>query len=72
MLGERIRQARLQAGLTQVELASRCRLRQGHIARIETGNIHDLKGDTIRRLALALGVSSDWLLGITEGENAES
>jgi transcriptional regulator with XRE-family HTH domain len=65
-IGDRIRQARLKAGLTQVELAALCGLRQGHITRIETGDIGEIKAETLRRIALALQVSADWLLGITD------
>jgi transcriptional regulator with XRE-family HTH domain len=37
-------------------------LRQFHISRIESGDIKDVKGETLRRLARALRVSADFLL----------
>jgi len=70
MLGERIRQRRDELGLTQEQLATATGLKQFHISRIENGDIKDVKGDTLRRLALALRITSDFLLGIEQKKQA--
>jgi transcriptional regulator with XRE-family HTH domain len=62
MLGDRIRRRRDELGLTQAQLAVATGLRQFHISRIESGDIKDVKGETLRRLARALRVSADFLL----------
>jgi transcriptional regulator with XRE-family HTH domain len=64
MLGDLVRKRRRDLDLTQEQLAAATGLKQFHISRIEKGDIHDVKGDTLRRLALALHVTSDFLLGI--------
>ena len=65
--GKRIREARMEAGMSQEELAVRMQLaglQMGQIAvsRIETGKrlVPDFE---LPLLADALGVSTDWLLG---------
>jgi len=70
MLGEIIRQRRDELGLTQEQLATATGLKQFHISRIENGDIKDVKGDTLRRLALALRITSDFLLGIEQKKQA--
>ncbi len=69
MMGERIRDARTAAGMTQEQLAAAAGLKQFHISRIERGDIKDVLGDTLARLAKALNVSADYLLGLTEEES---
>ena len=71
MLGERVRHARLAAKMTQEQLAELSGLKQFHISRIENGDIKDIKGDTIVRLARALRVSTDYLLGMDEDTELE-
>ncbi len=66
MLGERIRKRRDELALTQEQLARATGLKQFHISRIERGDIKDVKGETLRRLARALRVSADFLLEIDE------
>jgi transcriptional regulator with XRE-family HTH domain len=62
MLGKRIRRRRRDLDLTQEQLAEMTGLKQFHISRIESGDIKDVKGDTLRRLARALRVTADFLL----------
>jgi transcriptional regulator with XRE-family HTH domain len=69
MLGDRILRRRRELNLTQAEVAEKTGLKQFHISRIESGDIKDVKGDTLRRLARALGVTTDYLLGM--GEDSE-
>lgn len=68
MLGERIRQARYDAAMSQQKLSDLTGLRQFHISRIEKGIIKDVMGTTIVRLSHALQVSTDYLLGVTDKE----
>jgi DNA-binding XRE family transcriptional regulator len=55
-VGERIRQKREEAGLTQMQLAEMTQLPQPHICRLEQGK-HAPTFTTIERLATALKVS---------------
>jgi transcriptional regulator with XRE-family HTH domain len=71
MLGDRVRQRRDELELTQEQLAAASGLKQFHISRIESGDIKDVKGETLRRLARALRVTSDFLLEIAEAEESE-
>lgn len=66
--GQRVREARVRAGLSQEELAARLQLTglqmgQMAISRIETGKrlVPDFE---LPLLAGALGVTVDWLLGV--------
>jgi transcriptional regulator with XRE-family HTH domain len=70
MLGEKIRRRRGELDLTQEQLAAATGLKQSHISRIEKGDIKDVEGDTLRRLALALRITSDFLLGIERKKQA--
>lgn len=59
-IGERIRQARKQAGLNQSELASRVGVSQPAVANWESG-VHDPRWVMLAKLADALSTSLDWL-----------
>ena len=54
-LGARLRQLRLEAGLTQAELARRTGIHRPNIARVEAGR-HTPSLETLSRLATAIGV----------------
>jgi transcriptional regulator with XRE-family HTH domain len=56
--------------MTQEQLATATGLKQFHISRIESGDIKDVKGDTLARLSKALRVTTDFLLGLEEPEDA--
>jgi transcriptional regulator with XRE-family HTH domain len=62
LLGERIAQARLQAGLTQKQLAERLGTTQRVITYWEREAV-SLRADQLTQLTEALGVSADYLLG---------
>lgn len=62
-LGERIKKTRLSRGLTLNELAERIGKTEATIQRYESGNIKNLKNDTIEELANALNVSPAHLMG---------
>ena len=66
--GERLRSAREKAHLTQAELAGEVGIAQPQISRWEAGRT-PMAGDDLVRVARALGVSLDWLIGGDE-ENA--
>ena len=67
MLGVRLREARRAAGLAQIELAVAMGDRYDNtmISHVETGR-SGLVGDGLVSAARALGVSTDWLLGLTD------
>jgi transcriptional regulator with XRE-family HTH domain len=71
MLGDRVRSRRVKLDLTQEQVAAASGLKQFHISRIESGDIKDVKGDTLRRLARALGCTTDYLVGMHEDEDDE-
>jgi len=60
-LGKRIRELRLEAGLTQAELARRTGIHRPNIARVEAGR-HTPSLETIARLATAIGVPTTRVL----------
>lgn len=63
-IGERLKQQRQLRGLTQTALALRAHVSQGLVARIETGKVKDPASSITLRLARALGVTADWLIGM--------
>jgi len=63
-LAGRLRQARQHKGWSQVELSKRSKVHHMAISRLERGEKQDVTGATLRKLALALEVTSDWLLGL--------
>src|SRR5438045_1540682 len=63
--GDRLRELRQQKGLTQEELAERLGLGRRQIHRYERG-LSEPSGEVVSRIALELGVSSDYLLGLID------
>jgi transcriptional regulator with XRE-family HTH domain len=59
----RLKGARERQGLSQAELAQRADMQPSAIAHFE-GNRRKPSFENVRRLATALGVSSDYLLGV--------
>ena len=60
-LSDRIRQARLLAGLSQVELADRCGIGQPTLHKLESGKTKSMRETTLLRLANALGQTPEWI-----------
>lgn len=60
-LADRFTLARLQSGLNKSELARRINRDPSAVNHIENGRTKSLKGDTLTRVAAALGVSPFWL-----------
>lgn len=64
-LGERVRELRAKQGLNQKQLAEKAGITQATISRIESGLVHQLKSEALKRLALALATTVDYLIGKT-------
>ena len=62
---ERLRQIRLEKGLTQADLAEKISIKQATVSAYENGDALPYS-DTFSRLGQALGVSLDWLAGRTD------
>ena len=60
-LGSRIRQARTDRNMSQIELAEACGISVPYVSDIERGK-KCFSVDILLRIALALQVSTDWLL----------
>ena len=69
--GERIKEARLSAHLTQKHLAERVGVKFSAIHKYETGIVVNLKRETIDALAKALNVKPSWLLCLDDEESHE-
>jgi transcriptional regulator with XRE-family HTH domain len=61
-VGERIRAARVEKGLSQTDLASACSVREATVVRWET-NRHAPSGRYLANLAIALDRPMAWLIG---------
>jgi transcriptional regulator with XRE-family HTH domain len=66
-IGERIKSARCDAGLTQRDLATRLAISAGAVGQWETGKVPATS--RLAQLASVLDVSLDWLLGATRHSN---
>ena len=60
---ERLRMRRLMLRISQHQLATMIGQEQGYISRLEHGKVVRISILTLERLADALGVSTDYLLG---------
>ena len=65
IIGERINKARREANLNQKELSQRAKITEGSLSRYENG-IREPKSDAMIKLCKTLGISADYLLGITD------
>jgi transcriptional regulator with XRE-family HTH domain len=65
-LGERLKAVRRRLGMSQVELATRAGVAQDALERVECGKRHYLRSDDLGRLAEALDVPADEILGIRD------
>ena len=68
-LPERLRRARKERGLSQGRLAQRLGIQPAAVSHFETGH-RKPSFDTLRRLADALDVTTDYLLGCVAEPNA--
>ena len=67
--GKRLREARQRCGWSQIELGRRAGVHHMLISKLERGQNQDVKGETLRKLAYALGVTADLLLGMDATED---
>ena len=65
-LASRLRQVRRAKDQTQQQLGELAKINYTTISRIESGEAKHVYADTVRDLAEALGVSADYLLGLTD------
>jgi transcriptional regulator with XRE-family HTH domain len=66
-LGDKLQMLRLERGWSQRELARRAMVRAALLSQLERNLKRDTTGRVLRRLALVLHVSTDYLLGMYDG-----
>jgi len=66
-LGQRVRQLRAKRDWNQKQLAEASRITQATISRLEADQVTQLKSEALGRLAEALGVTVDYLVGRAKG-----
>lgn len=64
-MGERIKDLRIEAGLTLDELAERIGMKKANLSKYENGLIENMKRSTIEKLAYIFNVSEPYILGYT-------
>lgn len=65
-MGRRIRELRLDAGLTQEQLGEMVGLQKSAIAKYENGKTENMKRSVIQKMAEVLGVSPSYLMGFED------
>jgi transcriptional regulator with XRE-family HTH domain len=65
-IADRLRAVRKDRGWSQTELGRRAEVHPMLISRLEKHHKKDINGITLRKLAKALRVSSDYLLGLKD------
>jgi transcriptional regulator with XRE-family HTH domain len=65
-LGDRIKEQREKRHLTQMELAVKAGVNQALISRLESKVSASTNSEVLKRLAEALGCTTDWLVGMHE------
>lgn len=70
--GQQVKRLRLEAGLTQQQLAERVGVSVSAVRDWEARGAKENEADLYRRLARALGVSADVLLGLVEQPPADN
>ncbi len=65
-MGRRIRELRLDAGLTQEQLGDMVGLQKSAIAKYENGKTENMKRSVIQKMAEVLGVSPSYLMGFED------
>ena len=66
LLGKRIKEIRIAKGLEQKELAKIAGIGQSTFSEIEAGKRIGIRTDILVKIAKALNVSTDYLLGLTD------
>lgn len=65
-LQERVKECKKKKGWNQKQLADASGITQATISRIESGEVEQLKSEALKRLAEALDVTVDYLVGKTD------
>jgi transcriptional regulator with XRE-family HTH domain len=65
-IGDKIKSRRNELGFTLKEVADKLGVRDATVQRYESGNIKNLKQETISKLAEILNVKPEWLMGWTD------
>ena len=65
-VGSLIKQARLEKGFTQEELAERVGVKKSAVAKWENGRVSEIKRSNLKKLSEALGLNPNKLLGDIE------
>jgi transcriptional regulator with XRE-family HTH domain len=68
-LGDRIKRRRTALRLTQQELSERAQVRRVTIVELEVNRRATVNSDILRRLARALGCTTDYLVGLYADED---
>ena len=68
-IGERMKDLRVEKGLTRETLGQQTGLSRSALGNYESGNFKDISPFAITTLAQFYGVSTDYLLGVTELKN---
>lgn len=71
-IGEIIKQARTQKGMTQEELAEKVGVKKSAVAKWENGRVSEIKRSNLKNLADALGLNPNQLLDETEPNQYEN
>lgn len=69
-LGDRIKRRRERLGLTQDQLAQKARVRRPTISELENHRRKTVSSEVLRRLAMTLGCTADYLLGMYEDDES--
>jgi len=69
-LPERIKERRKAIGMTLAQLADAVGVQEATAQRWESGNIKQVKHETVEQIAVALNCSPVWLMGWSEDVNA--
>lgn len=70
LIGERIKQIRINKKMTQKEVAEKCGFADSALRKYESGLINP-KFETVSKIATALGVTPAYLMGIETSEDKE-
>lgn len=70
MTGDRIKELRIQKGMSQEELGTKIGVKKAAINKYESGVVVNLKRSTIAKLASALDTSPIYLMGWEENKDA--
>jgi transcriptional regulator with XRE-family HTH domain len=71
-LGERIRKARERYGMSQSELARRIKVSKQALYQMESNKTADPGALKVKAIAMALRVSANYLLGLSDDDESES